>query len=49
MREILCKGAGVNLLEAFGTRKFQVFVGVQIHRGCTRWLCGQMLVYGVVL
>ena len=48
VKQVLFKGAGVNLSEA-PVRKFQIFRGVQIHRVCTRWLCGQMLVHGVVL
>ena len=49
MREILFKGAGVNLSEVSVRKGFQVFVRVQIHQVCTRLLCGQMLVHGVVL
>ncbi len=48
VREILFKGADVNLFEA-SVREFQVFVRVHIHQVCTRWLCGQVLVHGVVL
>ena len=55
VREILFKGACVNLFEALVRESFS-FVQVQIDRVCIRWLCGQrgkhdqqLLVHGVVL
>ena len=47
--ETLFKGAGVTLFEALVRNSFRFLYGYRRHQVCTRWLCGQMLVYGVVL